>query len=98
MRFDGLLGFPGGLVDPGEDPTTALNRELHEEIGLDLDKYKFTDDNHVVSHLHKKKQLVLNFFVKEVTLADFQQIEINALNAVEHGVEVGRLSLNKSKG
>ena len=35
LRFDGLIGFPGGLVDPGEDIETGLNRELAEEIGLD---------------------------------------------------------------
>jgi len=36
MRFDGLLGFAGGLVDPGEDVCTGLNRELNEEANLDL--------------------------------------------------------------
>jgi 8-oxo-dGTP pyrophosphatase MutT (NUDIX family) len=34
MRFDGLLGFPGGLVDPGEEIVFALNRELEEEIAI----------------------------------------------------------------
>ncbi|MGL4473600.1 MAG: ADP compounds hydrolase NudE [Shewanella sp.] len=27
------LGFPKGLIDPGEDAITAANRELQEEIG-----------------------------------------------------------------
>ena len=35
VRFDGLLGFPGGLVDPGETVEVGLNRELVEEIALD---------------------------------------------------------------
>ena len=39
MRFDGLIGFPGGLIDPGEDAVTGLNRELEEEIGLDTCKF-----------------------------------------------------------
>lgn len=26
VRFDGRLGFPGGLLDPGESIETALNR------------------------------------------------------------------------
>ena len=34
LRFDGLLGFPGGLVDPGENVVKGLNRELQEEINL----------------------------------------------------------------
>ena len=28
------LGFPKGLIDPGESPEQAANRELKEEIGL----------------------------------------------------------------
>ena len=28
------LGFPKGLIDPGEEPVEAANRELKEEVGL----------------------------------------------------------------
>ena len=40
VRFDGLLGFAGGLVDPGESVEYGLNRELEEEIGLNTDEIK----------------------------------------------------------
>ncbi len=31
----GQIAFPGGRVDPGEDPVSAALREAHEELGLE---------------------------------------------------------------
>ena len=33
MRWDGRVGFVGGLVDPGESPREAAAREAFEELG-----------------------------------------------------------------
>lgn len=87
VRFDGLLGFPGGLVDEGEEPVDGVNREMHEEIGLDLEKYLFSEEHHIASYYHAGKGLILHFYLMEVSPEDYCELELKTLSAVEYGIE-----------
>lgn len=92
MRFDGYLGFPGGLVDPNEkDYALALNREMHEEMNLDLSKHSVKKENHIVSHYSRSKNLCLHFYVLEVTMNELHEIEKNCIAAEDYGNEVSGL-------
>jgi 8-oxo-dGTP diphosphatase len=33
----GLWLYPGGHIEPNEDPAQAVRREVHEEVGLDIE-------------------------------------------------------------
>ncbi|XP_054287088.1 U8 snoRNA-decapping enzyme isoform X2 [Macrosteles quadrilineatus] len=88
MRFDGNLGFPGGLVDDGEQPVEALNRELSEEMNLDVKKHHVSESDYVVSHWSIAKRLCLHFYALEVSLDEILEIEKTALLAKDYGSEV----------
>lgn len=91
MRFDGRLGFPGGMIDEKNvDSGTVvdgLNKELVEETNLDK-KYFFTKENYSITHRHKETNDCFHFFSKEVSTEDFLKIEINSLKAEDFGKEV----------
>uniref|UniRef100_A0A672LJT9 U8 snoRNA-decapping enzyme n=1 Tax=Sinocyclocheilus grahami TaxID=75366 RepID=A0A672LJT9_SINGR len=88
MRFDGLLGFPGGLVNPSKETLEAgLSRELHEEVGVAV---PVGVDNHVSSCLSPSSpRLITHFYIKKMTESELKEIERAAVTAAtDHGLEV----------
>ncbi|GFX16950.1 u8 snoRNA-decapping enzyme [Trichonephila clavipes] len=85
MRFDGLLGFHGGLVTE-KDIVSGLNRELKEEINLD-EKFFVTDKDYLFSYIEVSNKLCLHLYGKNVTKKDFEDIERNVHTARDFGKE-----------
>jgi len=88
LRYDGYFGFPGGLIDAGEDFVTAVNREMAEEMNLDTTIHSVSHDDHVISHWSEKKNLALHFYKLKVNMTELVEIEKRALLARDYGNEV----------
>lgn len=53
-EFEGMWEFPGGKIEPGESPEAALQREIQEELGIDITINRFlctTDYDYPSFHL-----------------------------------------------
>lgn len=94
VRFDGSLGFAGGMVDAdgpqisADDVVDALNRELLEEINLNADKFRVSRHDHLFTDVDDVHKLILHFFELKLTEDQIREVERDALTAVHHADEV----------
>ncbi|TDH11090.1 hypothetical protein EPR50_G00080420 [Perca flavescens] len=109
MRFDGLLGFPGGFVKPLEETLEAgLSRELLEELGvaLPISVEDHADSCYAPASSHSSSspssRLITHFYVKKMEEEQIREVERAAAStATDHGQEVlgmVRVPLYTTKG
>jgi len=89
LREDGMLGLPGGTLQPGESLKDGLKRELFEELNID-----FPVDDHVIfkkweNLAHEKTYIwVHHLCMVEITEEQFYGVEKCATSAEHYGTEI----------
>ena len=69
----GLWEFPGGKVEAGEDPASAVVRECREECGIDIAVDDILD---VTFHRYPGKDVLLLFYACRLVGGDVQHIGV----------------------
>jgi mutator protein MutT len=83
-RFDhvhlpGLWEFPGGKVEPDESLEGALQREIREELGVDISVH---EEYFSVQHEYPTKRMKLHFFNCTIHAGEPLPIEVADLKWV----------------
>jgi 8-oxo-dGTP diphosphatase len=78
----GLWEFPGGKLEPGELPETALVRELNEELGIDLTESCLAPLT-FASHLYEDFHLLMPVYVARQWKGEPRGLDGQALKWVQ---------------
>lgn len=60
VAFTGLWEFPGGKIDAGETAEMALQRELREELGIEIAAVELFQS---IQHDYPDRQVEIDFFL-----------------------------------
>jgi 8-oxo-dGTP pyrophosphatase MutT (NUDIX family) len=82
------MGFPGGVIQDEEDILSGLNRELFEEMNLNVTKHPVKEEHYVVTHWCPSKKLFLHFYALEMSIDELKVVEKEAVKAHDYGIEV----------
>ena len=88
IRDDGMLGFPGGVIDAQDDIVEGLNRKLMEEMGLNDVKMQISLNDKLATYIDQNTKELYHFFTKEILEDELNRIEMACINSRDWGNEV----------
>ena len=72
--------FPGGKVEPGESPVAALEREVREELGCEVEVGRIFE---VVFHVYEEFDLYMLVYAVAITRGAPRAVEVAEIAWVE---------------
>ena len=96
--YNGKLDLPGGSFEFGETPSMVLIRELKEEVGIDVKKYKLIDAESItLKYTYKNNKEILHhigiiYKVLEYENDILEKINIDKQNDDSKGAKFYKIS------